>query len=115
GELADRALIDVCEALAPGFVQRCLTCLLEELADHARDPQELRGLGDGFFLITLALRRHRERLHDVGRSGLVLRVAHSVQPSSALGYRPASFTRNAASACAIRTTSPRSTLSSREW
>ena len=60
-ELADRALVDLTEPDAPGLVERRLARVLEQLADHARDPQQLRGLGDRFVLGLLAALRLARR------------------------------------------------------
>ena len=45
-QFLDRALIHVRQPLASRLVQRRLPGLLEQLADHARDPEQLRRLGD---------------------------------------------------------------------
>jgi hypothetical protein len=49
-ELADRSLVDLAEPDPPGLVERRLAGVLEQLSDHRRDPQELRGLRDRLVL-----------------------------------------------------------------
>ena len=58
-ELADGALVDLAEPDPSGLVERRLAGLLEELADHARDPQELRRLSDRLLLDLLLVRDRR--------------------------------------------------------
>ena len=46
GQLTDGARVDVGHRLRAGLVQRRLSRLVQQLAHHAGDAQELRGLGD---------------------------------------------------------------------
>src|SRR5207237_7353654 len=73
GELAHRPAVDLGEPLAPRLIERRLPRLVEEFSDHARDPKELRGLGDRLGSrrrSLLGLRVDRDRLDHAWRRDL---------------------------------------------
>src|SRR6478609_1490485 len=82
-ELLDRGGMDVLEAVAAGLVEGRGLHLLEELADHAADPHDLRRLLDQLGDVALALavlvvtvarglRHRRQRARRDGADGLAV-------------------------------------------
>src|SRR5207244_7291268 len=115
GELADRTVVDLGESLASGLVDRRVAGLLEKLAHHRGDAQELCGLRDRLLLRGAGLRLglglvDRDRLNHVDRSLGIHTHALTValDPATAAPDQPPRFLRNSASARTIRSSSIKS-------